>query len=398
MGLPFLGAAVVRTLLDPAIRLRVIATIPPALAYGAWFLAVGSAPVTRASHPGLTAVAEFVARGVGNAVGAFSGLDPLPRGILLGAVLFAAALVATGWAVVTRRRPPALAAAGLLAIVGMYATIGFVRAGLPSDFATRSRYVYVAAFFLILAAADWLVILREWATERPPVRSALLVAIVAVLVGLTAANLAAIAPIRARFQSNADLTRAYIALAVSHRNATWIDPEAGLLPGIPPMPVLLATIDRYGSPERDRLVPGVVRPPGDRAREDALLRLVGRDFRTEPGTPASATLPIDVLALAGASATWDGGCLSIAGIAGRASVTVAVPTGSRVRAVAPDAVAGRAILGLAFPPTRAIDLTLAAGTALDVVVPDIGDASVWRVRLELPATNGAISVCRIGGS
>jgi hypothetical protein len=394
MGLPFLGAAIVRTLLDPTIRRRVIATVPPAAVYGGWFLFIGSAPVTLSSHPGPTAVATFIARGVGHAVGAFSGLGLFPRADLVGVTLFGAALVATGWTVVARPRPPALAAAGLLAIVAMYATIGFVRAGLPSDFATRSRYVYVAAFFLILAAADWLALLRGWAAEQPAVRSVLPVATIVLLVGVTAANAVALGPIRARFQSNADLTRAYITLAASHRSASWIDPQPGL-PGMPPVPVLLATIDRFGSPDQDRIVPSVVRNPGDRAREDALLLLVGHGFRIEPGTPAAVALPIQVLALGGASATWDAGCLSLGDVGPKGTVTVAVPTGSRLRVAAPDSIAARAILGLAFPPTRAIDLPVTAGIPLDVVVPDIGDAPVWRVRLDLAAAKGTIQVCRI---
>ena len=397
MGLFFLFAAAVRTVLDPEIRRRVIATIPPAVAYGIWLLTVGSRPVTQEAHPGLTEVARFVARGVGHAVGAFSGLGFLPRGDLVGLALFVAVLVATGWAVVARRRPPALAAAALLAIVAMYATIGLVRAGLPSDFATRSRYVYVAAFLLILAAADWLALLREWVPDLPRARPVRLGATIAFLVILTAANLAAIGPIRAQFQSNADLTRAYVALATAHRNDGWIDPEPGLLLGMPALPVLLATIDRFGSPDRDRFVPAVARNPGAEARENALLRLVGQGFRAEAGTANGAGLPIELVALAGASATWDAGCSTIADIGAKGTVTVAVPTGSRLRVTASASVAARAVLGLAFPPTRSIDLPLAAGVPLDVVVPDMGDAAVWRVRLELSGAQGTIEVCRVDG-
>src|SRR5207245_7968260 len=145
-----------------------------------------------------------------------------------------------------------------------------------------------------------------------------------------AANLAAIGPIRAQFQSNADLTRAYVALATAHRNDVWIDPEPGLLLGMPALPVLLATIDRFGSPDRDRFVPAVARNPGNEARENALLRLVGRGFRAEPGTANGAALPIELVALAGASATWDAGCTTPADLGAKGAVTVAIPTGSRL--------------------------------------------------------------------
>jgi len=125
--------------------------------------------------------------------------------------------------------------------------------------------------------------------------------------------------------------------------------------------------------------------------------LVGRGFRAEAGTENGAALPIELVALAGASATWDAGCTTIADIGAKGAVTVAVPTGSRLRVTASASVAARAVLGLAFPPTRPIDLSLAAGVPLDVVVPDMGDAAVWRVRLELSGAQGTIEVCRVDG-
>jgi hypothetical protein len=400
MGLFFLVAAFGRTILDPDIRRRVTAVIPPTVVYLAWYVTVGHEPVTTAGHlAGFTAVPGFVLRGIGHAVGAFTGLELLSRGDLLAITLFGFAVLATASAAVTNRRPPALAAGSLLAIVAMYVVIGLVRAQLESDFATRSRYVYVAAFFLVIALIDWLPRLRDRADRRQPGRLVLVAVLFAILVATTVANIAAFGPIRGRFQSNADLTRAYIGLALAHKGETWIDPQS-VLPEMPPLPELIATVERYGSPLRDDLIPAVVTDPGARAREAALLRMVGSGFRAEAGTAvnaASAPRELQVTELADATATWEGGCLSLADAGGRAAVSAEVETGTRLRIEAPGGVDGRAILGLALPPSRPIDIHVVAGAPLDVVVPDVGDGSIWAVRVEIPNAAGTVRICRIDG-
>ena len=81
---------------------------------------------------------------------------------MLGLAAFGLASVATAVAVARSRRPPALAAGSLLAVViDVHQSSGWSGPSLPSDFATRSRYVYVAAFFLVLVVADWLPLLRD---------------------------------------------------------------------------------------------------------------------------------------------------------------------------------------------------------------------------------------------
>ena len=108
------------------------------------------------------------------------------------------------------------------------------------------------------------------------VKGALSLALIAAIV----ANLAAFGPIRGRFQANANLTRAYIELALANRDASWIDPASPLL-GMPSMPELVAIVERSGSPLRDDLVPAVARDPGATARERALLRMMGAGFHAE---------------------------------------------------------------------------------------------------------------------
>jgi hypothetical protein len=396
IGLAFLAAASARAVLDPALRPRTWAIVPPAAAYLAWYLTLGQTPVTGPGHlADATAVPGFVARGIGHAVGSFTGLGVAPRGDLLGVGAFAFALLATAWAVLTMRRPPALAAGALLAIGAMYLIIGVVRAQLPSDFATRSRYVYVAAFLLVIAVADWLPPLRDRTGGRLP-RAALSVALSVILVATTVTNVAALQTIRARFQANADLTRAYTALAVTHQTEPWVDPTS-VLPGMPSLPDLVAIVRRSGSPTRDDLIPSVARDPGVPAREAALLRMVGSGFRAEPGGRDSSLLPVTVTSATHVAIVMGGPCLSLTDFGTDAALSVNVPTGSRLRLTPTNDVAGRALLGLGLPPSRSIDVALAAAIPLDIAVPDVGDASIWTVRVVVPRATGTIEICRIEG-
>jgi hypothetical protein len=393
MGIFFLVAAFGRTLLDPALRWRTVAVVAPVVVYAAWYLTLGRDAVTGSGDvAGVDAVLRFVVRGVGHAVGAFSGLGALPRGESIAVVVFGVAVVATALAVLRSHRPPALAAGALAAIVAMYTVIGLVRAELPSDFATRSRYVYVAAFFLVLAVADWLPLLRDWTTGRPRARLVVEAGLSLALIAAIVANLVAFGPIRARFQANADLTRAYIELALAHRGASWIDP-ASPLPGMPPLPELIAIIERSGSPLRDDLVPGVVKDPGATARERALLRMIGVGFHAEGGVGGGTPVPLEIVGLDDATVEPDGGCATVTATGSKPGVEVSAPSGSRIRVVAGEDADSRALLGLTTP-SLPLDISLTAGAPTDIVAPDIGDGSVWTVRLEIPGSAGAVRLCR----
>ena len=394
MGLFFVVAAFGRTLLDPAVRPRVVVVIPAAITYMVWYLTVGNHPVGGSSDhlAGLLATAGFVVRGIGHAVGAVSGLSFVPLGALLAVVLFGVWLLATGWAVLRARRPPALAAGALLAVGAMYTLIGLVRADLPSDFATRSRYVYVAAFFLVLAVADWLPLLRDWTKGGPRARLAVEAGLSLVLIATIAANLAAFGPIRTRFQADADLTRAYLELALAHRDAAWIDP-ASPLPGMPPLPELVAIIERSGSPLHDDLVPAVVKDPGATARERALLRMIGAGFHAEPGIGEGTPVALEIVGKGDVIVEPDGACTTVTGTGNQANVEVAAPSGMRIRVVAAKDAEARAMLGLVRPPSLPLELSLVAGVPTDIIVPDIGDESIWTVRLEIPEAAGPARLC-----
>lgn len=155
-------------------------------------------------------------RGIGHSVGAFTGLGFVSGGNQLAVAVFVFAVLATAGALATGRKPPALAAASLLAVGAMYVIIGLVRSQFESDFATRSRYVYVASLLFVLAVTGLLPRLRALAQRTRHGTLGLAGALSVVLAAVTAANVAAFGPIHARFQANANLTRAYIELALVH--------------------------------------------------------------------------------------------------------------------------------------------------------------------------------------
>ena len=395
MGLFFLIAAFGRTILNPSLRMRTLAVVPPTAAYLLWYLLLGRESCRQSDHfADPLAVVPFVARGIGHSTGAITGLGYLPDRDLLAVALFSALLIATVWAVIAGR-PLALAAGCLVATLAMYTLVGLVRAHhLESNFATKSRYVYVAAFLLILAVADWLPELQARMTSQARRRVAVTRLLAIALVASIVVNIKALAVARDQFQNRADLTRAYIALALAHGDEPWVDPNS--VPyGMPPMPLLLRVLERYGSPLRDSLVPGVVKAPGARAYEAALLGMVGDGYRVEPSTPSGEPAPMRVIETEDLVAAPDGECIRLVDAGRNGAVTVSVPGGIRIRVTAASTLRGSALLGIDWPPSRPIDLDLAPGLPVDVLIPDIGDGRMWRVRLEVPGAIGQTSVCAV---
>jgi len=394
MGLFFLVAAFGRTILNPSLRMRTLAVVPPTAAYLLWYLLLGHEPFRQSDLADPLAVVPFVARGIGHSTGAITGLGYLPDRDLLAVALFFALLIATVWAVIAGR-PLALAAGCLFASLAMYTLVGFVRAHHESNFAIRSRYVYVATFLVILAVADWLPELGARMTARPRRRVTITRVLAVALVASIVVNIKALVVTREQFQKRADGTRAYIALALAHGDEPWVDPNS-VPNGMPPMPLLLTTLERYGSPLRDSLVPGVAKAPGARAYEAALLRMVGDGYRVEPSTPSGGEpVPVRVIETEDLVAAPDGECIRLVDAGRNGAVTVSVPSGIRIRVTAASTLKGSALLGIDWPPSRPIDLDLAPGSPVDVLIPDIGDGRMWRVRLKVPDAIGQISVCAV---
>jgi hypothetical protein len=192
-------------------------------------------------------------------------------------VLLVVALAALALRRALRGRTPALAFGCLAGIVTMYAVIGVARAELESDYTTRSRYVYVAAFFLALCVAD--LVPREALSGSLPRRPrSLLLGLGAVLTfaWVVAVNVNALQTGRTQSQFQADVTRAFIDLAVKHEGEPWLDPEAHLAL-MPPARELPRLVREHGSPLEDVYFSVRIPRPSAQAYRDARAYLTTRD-------------------------------------------------------------------------------------------------------------------------
>jgi hypothetical protein len=394
IGLFFLVAAIARTLVDGSLRWRVLAVAPPATLYLLWYALLGREAVGT-THPlvaDLSAL-RFAVRGITFSTKAFFGLNLLPEAYLWGLLLFIGLAAVTGIRIIRRSRvPPSLALACLLGIASMYTLIALVRAHLDQDFSLTSRYVYVAAFFLALAVADLLPRWDSWPTFTSRTR---IVGGVALGVGLllsTVANVDALAAGRSAFQYQADITRAFIALATAHRDAPWVDQTASSN-AMPPVFELVDILSRHGSPLEDELIPEVVYLPGKAPREHALLAIIGDRFGVRPATGRGAPVRLIPRSARGVTVARDGKCFRAWFVGEAPELTVATPGGVRVRLRSSSEVTGYVSLGHGPWPLRRIRLDLASGVTGDVAVPDVHDGRLWQVGLELTRARDSVSLC-----
>jgi hypothetical protein len=388
VGLFFVVAVFGRTFLDVELRSRVLAVVPSVAAYAAWYVALGRAAVgDQGSIADPLSLARFVARGLGHSTEAMVGLDLLPGGVVLGSVVFIALVVTT---VVGHLRGHKLALAGgcLLASVAMYVIVGLVRADLDDSYETRSRYTYVAAFFLVLVLVDLLAD-RQW-MSRMPRRWAAAIGLGAVVVysASVSANLQELHAMRAKFQYQSDLTRTYIALALTRGDEPWVDQHVRFN-SMPPVRKLASTVatSDYRSDIR-----GVAKP-GDMAYAAALLLLVGDRFRVEPVGDQGKPVVLRLVAVHDAVASSEGSCVRVVSTGSDTGATVALPGGVRIRVTSESEVFGT--VGLGYEPLvgRFAGLRLEPGSPVDITVPGVEGIPRWHVVFSLPGVHDRVTLC-----
>lgn len=394
VGLFFLAVVAGRAWADSSLRRRVVVVAPPAALYVLWFVLIGrdgvgaGGPVTL--EPG---TARFVVRGLVHATERMVGLDHLPDGHLWGLLLLAALVVATVSRTL-RGRPAPLASGCLLGLVTMYVLISVVRTSADPgyDHAVSSRFVYVAAFLLVLAVVDLLPVRERWPAWRAP-RAAVGAAVVGVgLAAATVANGVALFETRSAFERSSDATRAFVAVALERGDEDWVDREVPR-GWMPPISQLVRIVERHGSPLHDSLLPGVaVARPGDDARERALLALVGEGFRAEAPAHARGFVRARVVASRPATA-GSGRCVRASFAVDSAVWVLDLPSRARVRVTPSTSLAARTFLARAGGPGRQLDAELGAGVATDFVIPDVGDVRLWTLALDAPPSSGTVMVC-----
>jgi hypothetical protein len=212
------------------------------------------------------------------------------------------------------------------------------------------------------------------------------------------ANLVDLRVGRAQFSADARLTRAYLTVLAEHRGASWLDP-GGLPLGWPGFDQLDALVSRYGSPVSDTLIPSDAAPPRAADLDRATLSLALKAFQVASGPPPGSAVAVAprILDVASASVV-PGACVAVTSAPTDGSVTIAVPDGGWLEVTGPAADV-HAQLGRRDPPTSRFQVTLPTGSGgvATLGVPDLGDASAWQVRLDVPAATGQADVCVFSG-
>jgi small basic protein len=387
MGLFFVVAVLGRTILDAERRKRMWVVVPAIAAYIAWFATLGHDAVgDESSLAGPLHLARFVARGLGHATEAMIGLDLFPGGLVLGFAVFAGLVVATTVGLL-RSRGVFLAAGCLLGLAAMYTIVGSVRASLDDHYELRSRYTYVAAFFLVLVVVDLFAARPSTSRVGTRWRTAIAVAVVVVYALSLSSNLQALSATRARFEYQARLTRTYVALALMHGNEQWIDQDV-MFNLMPPVRDLASVVERFGY----GIDPHDVAKPGERAFDAAVLLLVGDRFRVERATSSGERVRLGLVDSSDLVATSSRGCVRGSSAGGQASATVSVPGGTRVDVSADSEVTGTVGVGYTPAVLRYASLRLKPRSVVDVVVPYVGRPR-WLLVVTLPGLRGRVTLC-----
>jgi hypothetical protein len=393
MGVFFLVVAAGRTIFDAALRTRVLAVLPPFVTYVVWFALVGRDPLGDDQvfvEPG---VARFAVRGIAYSTERLVGLDHLPAGDVLGLAVFLGLSLVTGLRI-ARGRQHGLAAGCLLGVAAMYTVIAFGRlhADPGYDHATSSRYVYVAAFLLVLAIVDLLPGRGAWSLRGSRVGVVAAATLLVVLGLATAANVDALRTQRAALQATATFTRAFVEVALARGNEPWVDRDAprGWLPSISE---LERTVQQHGSPVHDELFPGVVEAPDAATKEAALLGLIGDGFRVEEPRGGTAFAATDVPTGGESDVSRLGRCARGHLSPGAALRVHALPAGARVRLTSSTRLGVRVFLDHEGGPARRIFADFEPGVRRDVVLPDIGDGRSWNLAIDSTSSQAIFTAC-----
>ncbi|MGH7876617.1 MAG: hypothetical protein ACRENM_02980 [Candidatus Dormibacteraceae bacterium] len=154
VGLFWFAALFVDLLIEPARRRRLDVLVLPGLAYAIWFIWFGRAPV--ATHPlslqTLVSVGPFVAFGLGSAAAGLLGPSQRWGELALAgwSVALGAHLAHLDWRFARRILGP------LAGVFTQFVLTGLTRGELGTAEAGASRYLYVAAPFMLLMATEML--------------------------------------------------------------------------------------------------------------------------------------------------------------------------------------------------------------------------------------------------
>lgn len=397
IGLFFLAAAAVSLVLTAPRRRYLWSVGIPAVVYATWYLAF-SRTATNDLAP-VTEALTFALEAMGKAMGQLTG-----AGAVLGLGLAALLIIAAAVDLVTPGPPRLGLAAGVTGLVTEFVLIGLARAGPEATFATR--YVFPAAFFIILAATSWL-----GRPERldPARHRWVAVAMLAVFVVALGWNVNRLLDLRDLYRFRADETRAALTVLERYGGTPAIPPDVGLriierggldvagaqdqviIPGSARLARLTASM---GSPVTDKWAPLPVTVP-DAAVDRLFSRMVAGSIELSPAALPADVGPVTISDSDGAraGAPDEGGCSLLEPQRSMWTADLLVESGAKVYLV-PER-SGRVDVAVSLhgtrpPSNRGADLT--GGGVTLIGVPDVGDASLI-VHLDIEGA-GPTRICR----
>jgi hypothetical protein len=380
LGVPFAIGAGFEVVRHPDRRARAWVVAVPIALYGLWYAAYGHSAL-RSSN--IDAVPVYVANAAAGAAGALSGFGA-DWGQILVALL--AVAVASVWLRSTRWADRL--ATVLVVAVAFWALTGLARAQLNEPAAIR--YLYPGAVLLILVLAELLH--RAGSLVWPAGRVAAVCVLAAIAVDANIASLPDAGLLRtAATNVRAQLAAVEIAAPAAAPDIV-LDPSQ---PQIHPPAYLAAVRDLDSSPaysqqELERAT------PGDRAAADvAFLRIYQPAVTTPPAGPARGPRPT-VSGLTGGRLRARGSCVSIEGIADRATADLVVPPGGFVieqRSGAKEAELRLRRFGDGFP--EAPTASLPSGERAALRLPRDRSSVPWHAQVTIAEPFQALSLKEI---
>lgn len=364
-GLFWLALVSVDLLFSPPRRHNLWVVVPPALAYLAWFAAVGHSGVSTNRSPlsmdAFEQLVSFVPTGIG---GAFSGmLGTASRGSEVALVVVAAALgirwYQRAW------RVDSLVLGAIAGLVAEFVLVGLVRGQFGDLAATTSRYVWMGAVFGMLIVTD---AARGLPWNR--LTQSLMIVILAVSLGLNGLHL--------RHEISAQNT--FFRSQDAELQVTWMVRQAPDLNRAGTIPIRMAG-------------PGT--PPvtvGDYVDSRAVLgsRLAPIQPSDLPSLDAAAVnvafanaLPARTGLVAGTGSPETAGC-TVTGASGTAEIRAA----DRSAWLVTPSSAGPVTITVWYeggPATAPTTTTVVGpGESLELVLPDSGLGLSWHVQAAVP--------------
>jgi hypothetical protein len=241
VGAFFAFAAATRLVLTPTRRQELFWFAPVAVAFAAWYLAIGhtgkptGAPGSVAN---LLVLPAYVVWGLAGSVGGIIGVDGIPS---LGLLVLAAGAVGFAW---WRHRPDQLALGAAAGLIAFYVVAGLSRAQIGYEQSAAGRYIYIGAVFWLILLSDAARLLPWRGTWRPALAACVFLACFSSSVLLFTWSVGKTVQMQRQFADLQALDHVRHDPCLNPQG--WADPL--VMPDVRSPALYYRAIDRYGDP------------------------------------------------------------------------------------------------------------------------------------------------------